>query len=144
MRRGTTLGLTMLLLAGCATKPVATSDARQVAPTSTAGQASPGEPSGQLVVVRDKGWMGSGCYISILVNGQSVARLDTGEKVTLEIKPGRLMLGATPDGNGLCKSGMAQRNKRETQVTVELGDKLVYRVATSENGELNIGPSSGQ
>jgi hypothetical protein len=52
-------------------------------------------------------------------------------------------VGASPDGAGLCGTGMAARNKREVQMLVEAGDNLVYRVAVGGGGDISIGPASG-
>lgn len=144
MNRGLLVGMVVAALAGCATRPVSTSEARSVNPSSSFGQAQQGEPSGRLIVVRDKGFMGSGCYLSVVINGQPVAKLDAGEKVELSMKPAKVILGATPDGSSMCRSSLAQRNKREAQVIIDQGDRLVYRIATSENGEMSIAPTTDQ
>ncbi len=129
-------------LAGCATKPVNVGEAKPAPESRVYGYQAASGSAGAVTFVRDKGMMGAGCYLAVLVNGTPAAMLDTGEKVTLVFTPGRWNVGASPSGAGLCGSGLATRNKREVQVTVDAGDQLTYRIAIGQGGELNIGPVS--
>jgi hypothetical protein len=129
-------------LAGCATAPVSLAQAKAVPSDRIYAFAQAPGSVGSITFVRDKGMMGAGCYMAVFINGQRAAMLDTGEKVTVTVAAGRVNVGAGPDGAGLCGSGMATRNKREVQVIVDVGDRLIYRVATNGGGDLSIGPAS--
>lgn len=91
--------------------------------------------TGEAVVVRDVGFVGSGCFLGVMVDGTMAAHLDPGEKVVLPLAPGRHVLTATPvQGRGLCgalqtdKSNAAHR--RSVEIYVEAGQSRSYRLLT--------------
>ncbi|MDE9454588.1 hypothetical protein [Xenorhabdus bovienii] len=57
-----------------------------------------------VIVKRDRGFVGSGCYQHIHINGMKVAELGIGEKVTLYVPPRDYILNAYLGGGGLCAS----------------------------------------
>jgi hypothetical protein len=68
--------LCALVLAGCATTPISPTQASRVASDRLlAFQEVTPERTATIVVTRDEGFVGSGCYTSFLVNGLHAARL---------------------------------------------------------------------
>jgi len=65
------------------------------------------DPSHKSVVVfvRDQGFLGGGCYLAVSLNDKMVGRLDPGEKLMLNVKPGlwKVGMGRDPLGAGLCR-----------------------------------------
>jgi len=57
-----------------------------------------------VVFVRDQGLLGGGCYLAVSLNDKMVGRLDTGEKLTLNVRPGlgKVGMGRDPLGEMLC------------------------------------------
>jgi len=80
---------------------------------------------------------------AVYLDGRKVSAIDNNEKVTFYLMPGRYILGVGPnsDGVGLCRAG-AERVRKETEVQVELGKQLKYRMATSANGEISLMPTA--
>jgi hypothetical protein len=60
-----------------------------------------------LIITRDVGFMGGGCYIGVVIEGTLVARLDPGETATFYVRPGETNMAAVPDpqARGLCAAG---------------------------------------
>lgn len=126
-----------LLLTACQSRPVSVSDAKP-APQARVFKYQTPEAS-TLVVLRDKGMVGSGCDASIFINGETVAKLETGEKATFHLAAGEWIVGASLEGSGLCALNPA-RQERET--ITKAGDTKVFRVFTSNAGDIDILPTT--
>jgi hypothetical protein len=55
-------------------------------------QATPASPYGTLTIVRDSGFISSGCDMGIYVGGKLAAKLSTKERVTFKIPAGEVVL----------------------------------------------------
>jgi len=83
------------LLAGCSTSPVSPGEARPVPKNRiVAFSANPKEAYGTVVVTRDTGFLGGGCYVAIHIDGKLAARIDTGEVAKFF-----LSIGGHPSGS---------------------------------------------
>lgn len=129
--------LTATLLSGCV-MPTKQAPAERVTP-------APGDrifaideqaqPTGTIVITRDIGMLGGGCFLGVMVDGKMAAHLDRAEQVTLALTEGRHVLTATPvQGRGLCgalqsdKTNSARR--RSTEISVSSGREQRYRLYT--------------
>lgn len=121
-----------LLIAGCSTTPVPPSQARQVEPTLEFQKNSNTLP---VVIVRDKGFTAGACAITVFVDGQQAAHLDTAEKTTIYVKPGSIVLGAGFAGSGLCSG--PPRNEREFSIH---DDSKVIRISIDQSGNVDLRP----
>jgi len=132
-----------IVLAGCSSTPVNQASAKQV-PASRAFAFQADVPGGaKLVVSRDKGfWASGGCYATVLVDGRKAARVDTGEIVAFQVKPGRHIIGIAgdDDGNGMCALQIGQPVK-EIATQVDAGTLQKFRISGTQNGT-DIRPSS--
>lgn len=128
----------MCALSACSTSPVSVSDAK---PSSKvyAFQINPTGPYGSLTVVRDSGFVSSGCDMAIYIDGQLAAKLATKEKATFKIPAGEVVVGAGVTGSGLCSTA-AQRRERE--VTIQAGQSKRYRVFTSSEADVDLLPTT--
>lgn len=127
----------LLLLAGCATRPMATSEASPVPDdrlVSTAFQ-RPSAGTGQLLVKRDGGLMGSACSTRIFVDGDPVADIRQGEKLQLYVPIGEHIVSAWP--NGICGGGMT-----EVQAKVQADRPVRFRVGYGSNGDFSMSPTA--
>lgn len=81
-----------------------------------------------LVVTRDEGYMGSGCYLGLEVDGTLAARLDPAETATFYAPPGELILSvvADPSGRALCSVAWQKVIER---YTLEPGQPNLYRIS---------------
>src|SRR5690606_14332164 len=131
-----------LLLAGCTTTPVSEATAKPVPADRILGYQSEISAGGVLVVTRDSGAFGSGCYLGIYINGAPAARIGPGEIAKFQVPAGEHLIGMGKDPNGrvLCAiDGMALR---EIQATVSAGQTRRYRVFGDLNAGFSISPTS--
>lgn len=133
----------IVTLAGCTSTPVETGSAKRV-PAERVYAYQTAVPGGAtLVISRDNGfWASGGCLATVLIDGKKVARIDTGEIVKFQIRPGRHIVGIAGDeeGNGLCAMQIGQPIK-ETASELTPGEEQKYRIAGTQDG-LDIRPSS--
>lgn len=132
--------LALALLAGCATSPTPSSEARQ-APASqlSAYQSKPSGPYGTLQVIRDSGHTGSMCSMAVFIDGRQAAKLDPGQKASFYLPPDSVSVGAAYTGSGICSMG-ADRIEREA--IVKDGAIKKYRVFTGGDGQIDILPTT--
>ncbi|WP_124304728.1 hypothetical protein [Pseudomonas chlororaphis] len=130
----------MAMLAGCATSPTPSGEARQ-APQSQvlAYQSKPSGAYGTLQVIRDSGHTGSLCSMAVFIDGKQVARLDPGQKASFYLPPEPVSVGAAYTGSGICSMGAA---RVEREATVKDGVVKKYRVFTGGDGQIDILPTT--
>lgn len=128
-----------LLFVGCATTPISPTSANQV-PTERvlAFQQKTQNTTATLVVTRDEGFLGGGCYYAVLINGTLAARLDVGETCRFFLTPGEILLrsGRDPQGKGLCALGQDQWTQRET--ILRQNEIKFFRLSIDVNGKTDI------
>lgn len=131
--------LLALLVSGCATTPVPMSAAKQV-PTDRllAFQVATDDKTAIVTVIRDEGFIGSGCYYAVHINGVIAARLDVAEHARFYLEPGEILLraGRDPQGEGLCGLGLNDWTQRET--FLKPGEQKAFRLSIDANGKLDI------
>lgn len=124
-------------LGGCATKPIATSDASPVPKERIIDAAflqnSPS--SGEVIIKRDTGLKGSGCATRVFVNSKPVADIRPGEKIGIYLPEGEHILSVYP--NDPCGGGLV-----ETKATVKLGGSYIYRIGSMSNAGIGIYPTA--
>lgn len=106
-------------------------------------EAAPG--SGKVLVTRDVGMIGSGCYLGLLIDGQLAAKLDAGERATFNLPTGEHLLTVTwVKGRGLCgafySDESAAARRRSAEVIVREGATKSYRIHTNTDGESTVEP----
>jgi len=129
----------ILLMSSCATTPVSLSVAKKVPSERVfAFQDASNENTAELTVIRDKGLLGSACYLSVYVNTILSARIDVAEAVTFYLKPGEILLraGKDPEGKGLCGADQGYWIQRET--TLKAGQIKSFRLSLNQGGTLDI------
>lgn len=131
--------LFVLLTSGCATTPIQMSAAKQ-APTDRvlAFQTPGGDQTATLTVIRDEGFLGSGCYYAVWVNRILAARLDVAEYARFYVEPGEILLrvGRDPQGKGLC--GLEPDNWTQRETLLKPGERKSFRLSIDQNGKLDI------
>jgi len=134
-----TTALFAALLAGCATSPVPIKNAVAVPPERVLAYQKDVPGTGTLSVTRDSGHTGSLCAVGLFVDGKVAALLKPGERVSLHVPAGSVVVGAAYQGSGICGMG-ADRQEREAIVS---GGKVKnYRISTSGDGVLDILPTT--
>lgn len=126
-------------LFGCATTPMPHGQATQATSDRVlAFQEKRADASGTLIVTRDKGFVGSGCYYGFFINEILAARLDVAETAKFYVTPGELVLrsGRDPQGRALCGVGQQSWTQRET--ILRDGETKYFRLSIDSNGKTDI------
>lgn len=133
------ISFSCIILSACATTPIIPSSAIP-APTERilAFQNKDAKNNATLVVTRDEGFMGGGCYYALFINGTLAARFDVGETARFYLEPGEILLrvGRDPQGRGFCSSGQQYWTQRET--ILKYGDTKYFRMLLDANGTTDI------
>lgn len=130
--------LVLLFFAACATSPVLPDQAVPVPSGRIYLFETPSpDRTAQLVIVRDVGWVGGGCYKGIFLNEEKAARLDTGERVNFYLPPGEwfVRVGQDPDGLALC--GVQQQFWIQKKVQLAPHEVRQFRLALYPHLELS-------
>lgn len=128
-----------ITLVGCATTPIRSSDAVK-APKERllAFQEKTQKTESVIVITRDEGILGSGCYYAININNLLAARLDVGETAKFYVEPGEILfkVGRDPFGRALCGLGQDEWTQRET--VIRQGEIKYFRLLLDANGKSDI------
>lgn len=126
-----------VFLTGCATKPISTEQAKP-APAKqildeTLFSKKPG--TGEVVIKRDSGYVGSACLSRVYVDGHEVADLDPEQKITIYPALGDHIFSAWP--KGMCGGGMSEQAGKVIE-----GKVLTYRIGYGSGSEFGIYPTA--
>lgn len=129
--------LTVLSLSACSNTPVPTNQAKEVPKEqrSTLAYSAASNDSGTLIIKRDSGKMGSLCTVYVAIDGNSLAKLESEEKVTAHVIPGRHIVSAQP--KGACTGGLS-----EQATTVSKGETQVFRASFASAGDFSLSPTA--
>jgi hypothetical protein len=92
-----------------------------------------------LIVIRDSGFGGAGCFASVYIDGVVAAKLDPGEKAIFYVDSGDRAVGAGLEGRGLCG---ASGERQERYITLKPNEHKYLRVFTSADGDMDIRPTT--
>ncbi|MCO6058895.1 3-isopropylmalate dehydratase [Pseudomonas sp. MOB-449] len=125
--------VSLLLLAGCSSYRTEPGQITQVPADRLLAFQEPVEGGGQIVVNRDMGGLGSGCYIAVHVDRQLAARIGIGEVASFQVPPGDRIVGIGIDetDDTLCSKGSLRREKA---AHIEQGQSEHFRIV-SDNRE---------
>lgn len=91
-----------------------------------------------LTIVRDNGLVSGGCSITVLIDGDDVAQLGTGEKTTAYVNPGNITVGAGFMGRGFCNGGSV----KERDFVIEQNKPKNLRIFIDQSGNIDILPTT--
>ena len=98
------LCMTIMATSGCATQAVLPSKAKEAPPERIyLFQNKTDQANASLIVVRDSGYLGSGCFTAVYINGKKAALLEPSEKAEFYLPAGGVSLGMKGEGK-LCIS----------------------------------------
>ncbi|MBN5294396.1 hypothetical protein JY477_00725 [Serratia marcescens] len=129
------------LLIGCSTNAVPPNQAIDASPNRIFGHQGKTDEMAQLLVVRDSGMVGGGCYTAVFIDGGRVALLNAKEKATFYISPGEHIIGASFEGAGLCSMG---KERQERDFTFDKGKVRVLRIYIDADANIDIKPTTLQ
>ena len=118
---------------GCATTPVSSQTAERVPVERVFDQArtNPSAGTHELIVTRDRGMMGVVCATEVYADGNRIANIRTGERVSIYLAVGEHIVGVKP--SGACGGGTAQ-----VEVRITPGKVTKLRVAAGQSGDIKI------
>ncbi len=133
--------LPLVLLAGCSSFRPDVEHIKQVPEDRRLAYQEPRQDGGELVVNRDMGVMGGGCYVALEVDRQLAARIAMAEVVRFQVPAGTRVLGLTIDplDDTLCGMG---RLRRELAVKVAPGSTQYFRVVSENTGGYDLRPDA--
>jgi len=129
----------LLLLVGCATTPTPMSESKEAPPDRVlAFQTRPAADAATLIVIRDSGLLGGGCYSALSIDGTLDARLDPSERARFFLLPGEHVLshGRDPQGQGLCGMQVVPPTMRET--TFRPNETKYFRLTIEPGGHIDV------
>lgn len=93
--------------------------------------------SSELVVDRDIGMLGGGCYVALMIDRQPAALLAVGEVASFHLPPGEHIVGITTDKQGglLCSKG---RLNRELRLQANPGERQHLRIVSEAKSGFGI------
>jgi hypothetical protein len=131
--------LPLLALAGCSSFQADPENLRPVPAERLLAYQQPLESGGQIVVNRDIGMLGGGCYVAVLVDREVAARIGIGEVATFQVPLGKRVVGIGIDeqDDTLCGKG---RLHREVAVSIKSGEPQQLRIVSQSKGGFDIKP----
>jgi len=95
--------------------------------------------AGEVVVTRDYGLRGGGCYIAVLIDRELAARIHVGELVRFQVPAGAriVSIGTDPLDDTLCGKLSLRREKL---AQVQAGQTLEFRVISDNRIGFDIIP----
>jgi hypothetical protein len=93
----------VMLLAGCSTSPMSARDADPVPGDELyAFQSKTASTTSRITVIRDGGFVGSGCDLVFYIEGRRAAKIGPGQRASFYVEPGAVNLGTGLAESGLC------------------------------------------
>lgn len=119
----------LMVAAGCSSWQADPEDIKPVPEERLRGYQTPVANGGELVVTRDFGIRGGGCYVAVMVDRKIAARIHVGEQVRLQVPAGMRIVSIESDSEDdtLCGKG---RLLREKAARVEPGETLQFRISS--------------
>ena len=129
----------VLALAGCATQPVRVADSRPLSQSNLLpgylALSTPVADGGKVVVVRDKGFLGGGVTLDLLVNGAAVGRLSAGDRVEFYLPKGSHVLGTRFHRT-------FDEIVQEQALVVDAARTYYFRITLLPSGVVQLNPST--
>jgi hypothetical protein len=137
----TVVGLAVFLV-GCATSPIPAEKAARVPSERVFKfQSKSASESGSILVTRDTGFMGAGCFLGLYIDGVLAAKFDPGESASFFVPVGERLVGVGgASGAGLCALGDGKM--RETTAVFRGGEVKRYRIVVRPGDGAALEPTS--
>ncbi|WP_343595373.1 hypothetical protein [Acinetobacter sp.] len=130
------LALFILLITGCAIKPVTNENAKNVPNKRILNSRYLIKDDSKVFVIikRDQGYVGSACTTQILIDGSPVANLRMSEKIMIYLSPEQHIISSVPQG--ICGGGIV-----ELQIDLTSKKTATFRVGFDGNATHKIQPT---
>jgi len=94
-----------------------------------------------LVVTRDVGMTGGGCYAAVFIDGREVGKLGTGEVATFHVPAGEHIVGTWNTGAALCGYREGE-DRKETSTVLRSGEIKKFRITIVPGAGVTIGATT--
>ncbi len=94
------------------------------------------EANAKLIVVRDKGYLGSACFTGVYLNNIKAAVLDPGEKATFYLKPGEWNVAVKGEGK-MCISDAVPSGR---DINLNANQTKAVRLFADPSGNVDVKP----
>ncbi|MDB6052089.1 MAG: hypothetical protein JWR17_4835 [Pseudomonas sp.] len=133
------IAIPLLSLAGCSSFTADPDRVTQVAPERLLAFQQPVANGGQIVVNRDIGMLGGGCYVAFSIDRKVAARIGVGEEAHFQVPAGARIVGIGLDeqDGSLCSKG---RLHRELAVQLQSGSSQRFRIVSDSATGFGILP----
>ena len=131
--------LPLLVLAGCSSYQADPEKITDIPSERLRAWQEPVQGGGEVVVTRDLGLMGGGCYVAVLVDRKVAARIGVGERGRIQVPAGNRIVGIAADSEDKTLCGKGRLN-REVLVKVEAGGVANLRIVSQNRGGFDILP----
>lgn len=123
--------LALIVLAGCSTTPMSAQDAAPVPSDELyAFQSKTADANSRITVIRDGGFVGSGCDLVFYIEGRRSAKIGPGQRASFYVEPGPVNLGTGLAESGLC-AGAAIRT---ISANIKAGTENQFRISGDMSG----------
>ncbi|MDB6145561.1 MAG: hypothetical protein JWP80_4605 [Pseudomonas sp.] len=131
----------LLALAGCSSYSADPDKVVQVPASRLLAYQAPVEGGGEIVVNRDIGMIGGGCYVAISIDHTVAARIGSGEEAHFKVPAGTRIVGVGLDetDDTLCSKG---RLDLKLAVQLEKGKSQHFRIVSEAKTGFNLIPES--
>lgn len=131
----------LLALAGCSSVTADRDKVTQVPADRLLAYQAPVEGGGEIVVNRDIGMLGGGCYVAISIDRTVAARIGIGEEAHFKVPAGARIVGIGLDekDDSLCSKG---RLHQELTVQLEKGVSQRFRIVSEAKTGFGIVPEA--
>lgn len=135
--RLTCTALAVLALTGCTSFRADPENLKPIPPDRLLGWQQPEDGFSELVVDRDIGVMGGGCYVAFMIDRQVAARIAVGEAASFHVPAGEHIVGITTDAQGelFCSKGRLQR---ELRIDAAPGQRQHLRIVSEAKSGFGI------
>lgn len=129
--------LPLLALAGCSSYRADPEHVTQVPADRLLAYQQPLQDAGKIVINRDIGMLGGGCYVAILIDRQVAARIAIGEEASFEVPAGSRIVGIGVDTRDDTLCGMGRLNS-ELAVELKAGEREQFHIVSETVGGFAI------
>lgn len=135
------IGFTVVIfcLAGCSTTHIRADSAIPISHdlVYVRDLSTPALSSGHVIIVRDKGFLGSGCNFDVYLDTTRIATLKTpGTEVDIYPKPGNYVLSVSST------TAVCTNNRAGVNINVIAGATLIYDLSQFSEGNMELIPAA--
>ncbi|WP_265553590.1 membrane lipoprotein lipid attachment site-containing protein [Serratia grimesii] len=136
MKKIVFVAVAIAIISGCATKAVLPNQAKLAPKERVFKYQSPLVDSAKLIIVRDSGFLGGGCFFGVYVDGERAAKLNPGERVNFYLPAGEHNIAMKGEG----KVCIADEVPVGRDINLKPNQTKAVRLFADPSGNLDVKP----